>query len=522
MKVKNNMKNKISTLSKLVALPVIMAVTTISCDNETEFRTSSNVKRKDTSSQNYGDVLGGDKEFNDLLGGEGTLITTALATAATENSVWVVNSAGVVTKIELNKEADYPTKVWTGANGGGHRTYVTKIGLIVGANGGHVFRANDDIPEGNVQKLFQAKDANSSTRICLTSYKIGPTEYIGGGYYDNAGKRRFVSVPIDKTKPNKIDLSSIKYYEVGNGQWGYSCATDQARKYFWSKDNSTRANISGINLTTGAAVAFGSVPNSGHSNNSGAQLNLANNNQSYSMSTDLLGNILSFTNGYSAAHETLSDTIFVSLLSSNKIVVIKGDCVRNKACGANDSADYDLTMTTNAKPLSSLNDGRIVGLSRSGSSSDVSLLSLKDPTDINKGLDVEVIKTVPGDAYMYADFTGATIYASTEVKPVNLNEASGFKKDSTVKTLYLRWNSESGMPEEWRGLSLSVKCYQSGAESGASFAKISNVPVAGDPLRVAVASCVDKVYDTVEIKVEPDGVSSIYSKTKTFDVVIKQ
>ena len=239
------------------------------------------------------------------------------------------------------------------------------------------------------------------------------------------------------------------------------------------------------------------------------------------MATDLLGNILSFSGGYTAAHETLSDTIFVSYLSSNKITVIKADCIRNQACGPNDSADYNLTEVTNAKPLSSLNDGRIVGLSRSGSSSDVALLSLKDPNDISKGLDVEVIKTVPGDAYMYADFTGATIYASTEIKPVNLNEASGFKKGSEVKKLFLRWNSESGRPEQWKGLSLSVRCYQMGSDGGA-FVKIANVPVAGDPLKVTVPSCVGKVYDTVEIKVEPDGVSSIYSKTKTFDVVIKQ
>ena len=69
------------------------------------------------------------------------------------------------------------------------------------------------------------------------------------------------------------------------------------------------------------------------------------------MATDLLGNILSFSGGYTAAHETLSDTIFVSYLSSNKITVIKADCIRNQACGPNDSADYNLTEVTNAKHL---------------------------------------------------------------------------------------------------------------------------------------------------------------------------
>ena len=121
--------------------------------------------------------------------------------------------SGVVTNVELDKSADYPTKVWTGTMGGGHRTYVTKVGLIIGANGGHVFRAGDNVPEGEAQKLFQAQNADGGSRICLTSYKIGNQEYIGGGYH-GGGKRRFVSVPIDKSKPNRIDTSKIQYYEV--------------------------------------------------------------------------------------------------------------------------------------------------------------------------------------------------------------------------------------------------------------------------------------------------------------------
>ena len=41
--------------------------------------------------------------------------------------------------------------------GGGHRTYVTKVGLIIGANGGHVFRAGDNVPEGEAQNYFKLR-----------------------------------------------------------------------------------------------------------------------------------------------------------------------------------------------------------------------------------------------------------------------------------------------------------------------------------------------------------------------------
>lgn len=500
----------------LVALGLTVAFS--ACENDTEFKTGN--KRKKTSKTQNSDNLGSEKSYNDLIGGEGVQAMTALATSATQNSVWVVTSDGVVTKILLDKEKGYPTKTWNGTSGGGHRTYVTKVGLIVGANGGKIYRVDDDIPEGTAaQHIIDAQGADGGSRICLTSYKIGDTEYIGGGYH-GGGQRRFVSIPIDKTKPNKLDVSRVKYYMAGPGVWGYSCSTDQARKYFWSKDNATGGNVSGIDLKTGNPIGLDKVPNGGHVNNAGASLNLAGGAHSYSMSTDLLGNVLSFNNGYTAAHETLSDTIFVTLRSSNNVVVLKGDCVRNKSCGESDVAAFDMSGTTYARPMSSLNDGRVVGISR-GSTSDVSLFSLKDPKDISKGLNVEVIKTVAGDAYMYADFTGATIYASTEVKPVDFSSASGFKPDAPVKQLYLKWVSESGMAEEWRGLVASIRCYLPGKEGEVSFEKISSMPQAGEPLKVAADSCNKKPYSMVEIKVEPDG-SSIYSKTKSFEFVIEQ
>ena len=371
----------------------------------------------------------------------------------------MVTSDGRVNRILLDKEAGYPMKTWKGTLQGGHRTYVTKIGLIVGTNGGRIFRIDEEFPEGSDAELvLNASNAASDSRICLTSYKIDDVEYIGGGYH-GGGQRRFVQIPIDETKPNKLDLSQVKYFEIGSGEWGYSCSTDQARKLFWSKNNSTGGGLSGIDLRNGNPVGLASAPNGAHTNKAGVELFLSSGSQSYSMASDLLGNILSFKNAYTASHETLSDTIFVTSGNSTAVTVIAGDCIRNKNCGEGDFEEFELANNVYVKPMSSLNDGRIVGIAR-GPQSDVVLLWLNDPDDLSKGLDVEVIKRVPGDAYMYADFTGASIYASTETKPVDLSTIQNFDISVKIKQLYLLWKSESGYPEEWKGLVASIRCFQ--------------------------------------------------------------
>lgn len=522
--------NKILS-KKILAGFSLLALTSISsCENESEFRSSSKVKKIEKvvktedakkGSGSDSDALGNDnEELNETLGGDGVSTSAAISTSVANNSVWVVNSNGGVYKISLDKEAGYPTQEWSGTGSGGHRTFVTKIGLIIGQNGGHVYRAGDNVPEGPAEKILQAPGAGGGTRVCLVSYQIDDVDYIGGGYTGSDGQRTFFSLKIDESKPNKVDMASLKTFKAGGGEWGYSCSIDQARKYYWSKDNSTRGNISGVDLRTGKALALEMAPNGKHINTVGAEMNLASGSQSYSMTGDLLGNILSFSGGYTAAHDTLSDTIFITSLSSTQLTITKGDCLRNKVCADGDSAQFELKDVNYVRPLSSLNDGRIVGLSR-GNTSDVTLISLVDPNDISKGIDVEVIKTVNGNAYMYADFTGAFSYAEEKSEKISFKSAEGFAPDKPITKLFIKWHNESGIPERFRGLEASIRCFMDGSEDGVKFEKITNMPVAGDGRKIKASSCVNKVYDTVELKITPDG-SSVFSKTKSFDFIIQQ
>ena len=54
-----------------------------------------------------------------------------------------------------------------------------------------------------------------------------------------------------------------------------------------------------------------------------------------------------------------------------------------------------------------------------------------------------------------------------------------------------------------------------------NFEKISNMPVAGEPIKIEAENCKNKRFSSVELKIEPDG-SPIYSKTKNFEFVIEQ
>lgn len=164
------------------------------CKNETKFDTKTRVKRSKTPkiSEDIIKVLGEDnEEFNALLGGDGIILKSSFSTSTADNSVWIASSVATVHKIFIDKNSNYPMQTWTGSGGGGHRTFVGKIGLIIGTTGGHVYRAGDNVPNGPVEKILTVNNPRGGTRICLVSYEIDGTDYIGGGYTSNDDKRTF-------------------------------------------------------------------------------------------------------------------------------------------------------------------------------------------------------------------------------------------------------------------------------------------------------------------------------------------
>jgi len=453
--------------------------------------------------------------------GSANLVGSAEASNAhTENSVWVVNSGGVAHKITLDPDNNYPMKQWTGAGGGGHRTFVSAIGLLIGTNGGYIYRADDSVPVAGVAQQIYKADADSGSRTCVTAFRDPATgqEYVGAGFHKN-NKRLFVKIPMKADSPTKVDAAAAQVFDAGAGVWGYSCYTDQGRNYFWSKNNSTGGGISGVNMLTGAPVALTAAPNAAHKISVPGVLtfDLAGGGHSYAMSGGGAGLLISAGSVYTAALETASNMAYIS--SGSKLILAKTDCLVSDVSCAGKIWAFDMTGVGLVKPLSSLNDGRILGIQR-GSPSSVFIISLKDAGDPSLGVKATKIKEVPGDAYMYTDFTGATAYAKTIVAKIDLKSVKDYKAGATFSSPAVTWRSNAGDGDAWRGLNMSVRCFKAADAAPPAFAPVSNVQAAGTHVNVTAPSCAG-VYDTVEIKIESDGAAD-FSRTKSVDFFVQR
>jgi len=147
----------------------------------------------------------------------------------------------------------------------------------------------------------------------------------------------------------------------------------------------------------------------------------------------------------------------------NKLTVTRVECFASKS-DCKDGVDHwvfdQAAMGLSIGPLSSLNDGRVVGISR-GENASVWLLRLKDLKDPSKGPVAKKIADTIGDGYMYTDYTGATLYAADVEKNADLSAQKEFKVGANIKGLKAKWNAESGQAEEWRGLKLGIRCSRS-------------------------------------------------------------
>lgn len=523
-------------LGKLLVAAASVAFA-VSCTGDSEFNSggasSSRAKNADGAaggkgrdSENLGgengdgsDNLGEDGLPRDILGGDGLSGELSLASSGADSSVWVVNSQGRVFRIKLDKDAGYPTTEWDGAGGGGHRTFVTKIGLIIGTTNQGIFRASDDRP-GTVEQILALDSPN---RVCVTSYSVNGTEYIGAGY-----ERSFVQIPIDMSKPMRVDVSKAKYFTrsvsriPGNndddqsGPWGYSCFLDRARNHFWSQ---FAGQPTGLNLNTGEFMSVSESPNGGsHISMEGIQIR----GQSYAMGGDSKGNIINFPRAYTSVHDPMSDTVFISQAGGSKLTLTRGECIRSSStCTAADFFDFDMSQITNVAPMSPLNDGRVVGLSRRGRNGDVSILSLVNPSDISAGVDVEVIKTLDGDPYMYSDFTGSQLYANTVTKTLDLSSLQGYKPGLKIRDTFVKWKSTSGDGQPWQGLKASARCYNSVTGATSPMTKVDTIDVSGKYVNMAVPSCSNGTFDKLDFKIEPVAGAEIYSLTESFSFVFQ-
>ena len=483
-------------------------------------------------------------------------MTIPLTTSSTQNAVWVVTSDGNGAKIQLDPANNYPMTTFTGTGASsGHRTFVSPYGLFIGtteggATGGKIYFVTNKLANGDAAVMsINLKDSNvanppiaAGSRICVTRFTSNNVEYIGAAYTAANGKRRFYKAPIDPTKPGYVDTSRGSSLNAGTGlgEWGYSCYTDQTRNYFWSKNDSTRGNISGINLNTNLPISVTLAPNYyiAPTNNKftmagpdGINFDLAASGQSYALAGTVDGNLLAGTGAtpYTMAHEPISGTVFVSSSNTSSIYVMSSKCFSTTGiCSGVDQstsaavATFDPSHVGYIGPMSSLNDGRILGLERSTSKSNVFLMSLVDPKDLTKGLNITKIKELTGDAYIYSDFTGSMDLAKGQVQTFDLTQATGFTPDITFKTAALTWDAVPGTAPAWNGLILSVACFKKGA-TGVTAAALTNVAASGTEFDISKAPGCSGAFDQVQISVQPAAANTlVFSKTVDFKFHGKQ
>lgn len=436
-------------------------------------------------------------------------------TTLNRQEIWVV-SANSVVRIRLVD--GYPQTNWTMPPNSGNRTFVSQIGLLIGrtmrgGNGG-LFRAGDDT-SGVAQLVYTPPDAVAESRMCPSSFLVDGKPHIGLGYVAQIGTnkvRKFVRFAIDETKPSRVDLSQLK--EVTHPQPAgvfdtYSCYIDQARGFAWYSGSTTW----GVDVRKLAPLMSSSAPNFGATNDA---FNLSQSERrSYALAGDLEGNLLSATGVYTFAHDPVSKMVFGA--TGGNITVTAQECFRsaNVACKATKHHQFAALSRAAIGPMSSLGDGRVAAIQR-GNPSQVFLVSLKEVANPAAGIEIKKVADIAGDAYMYNDFTGATLYAPTSEKSFELAKLSGFSSGKEVAQLKFRWIAESGLAEEWRGLKLAMRCH-SGSEKKPEYFMISKVAVAGTFIDAPKETgCIGKV-NTVEVKVEADGVSSSFSRAQKIE-----
>lgn len=464
-------------------------------------------------------------------------------TSINQKEAWAVTYSDVFRIVidDENGEPTYPTTRWKIPLDAGARTFVSEIGLIIGRSRlgdgktyphehRGLYRASDDVP-GTVELIYQPADQKVESRLCVTSFRVDGQAYIGGAYTNENDRRIFFRIPIDKTKPKRVDLARKQQWDVGPGWWGYSCYTDQARNYFWAGH---WGEITGVNLKDGTPLSKALIPNQAHTNNIAEFKVSPTAHGSYSFSGDEKGNILSAKNpdpnqadywvSYTWAFDPVSRRLLGSTWNGDKFYLTDPSCFSTDTkCGSTSKHLVFSGMKNfgTIGPMSTLSDGRVAAFSRSSHHTNKDglsyfyLISVKDPNDPSKGIVLQKIKEIPGETYMYTDFTGATLYPADIEKTVDLNQSKTFRPSIPVTKLEMKWEALSQTADAWRGLSLSLRCYAKSASQKPDYFAIASVPAAGTPIALP-ASCTGKI-DTIDIRIVGDGKSAGFSRTKSIE-----
>jgi hypothetical protein len=463
----------------------------------------------------------------------------AVATSVNKKEVWGVTYEQIF-RVMIDDDngatPQYPTTIWSIGNNSGSRTFVSEIGLLIGrSNLGEgrafgLFRVSDDVP-GAAQHVWQPDDQAAQSRMCVTSFRVNGKPYVGGAYQAPGNNRIFFRAPIDRTKPTKIDMTKLERFPQGTGLWGYSCYIDQARGVFYATWSAYP--IYGVNVVTGQPLPGAPAPNANHTSTIADFAVSPAAAGSYSISGDENGNVLSAKSrvagiadhhvSYTWSQDIVSKYLFGSTWGEDRFYVTHPDCFSKISdCKGKHFVFPGAKALGTIGPMSSLSDGRVAAWSRSShhSSSDglsyLYLISLKDVNNPSQGVNFKKILEVPGETYMYTDFTGATLYAADVETTLELGKGTDFRNNTPITAVKMRWFAQSEKSEKWQGLKLQVRCYAKSSSTKPAYVEVSDVPEAGTEFDLP-ESCKGNI-DSVDVFTTAAGNVSTFSRTKSFTV----
>jgi hypothetical protein len=437
-------------------------------------------------------------------------------------------------------------KKWSGIDGNfdfGFRTYVTEGGVLIARFPFVYFIDPDTTPEGlvpdtNIKNFDPSQSYNEHSRICLASYLKGDKRYMiaavaNGKYYEIELSPNKPYKPLWDNLPNPRETADWTY----DHGWGYSCHMNQKKKIFYSQwavagaksfvtagDPKTRQG-GAVDLNNYSTVDLDAqIPNAKFIQKNAILSTFSRGPQtigaSYAVAGDPDGNIY---NGdynaevvpgeknwtYTMSYQKMSDTVWVSR-ATNKIGIIKRKCLTtDDNCGPQDFQFQQGPEAVAIGPLSALKDGRLVGIARKGHQpSAVYLLSLNDPANITKGASFHLLAEIDGDAYMYVDFTGATLYTRQVEQTFKVREMPEYVKrqrqndDRAEKTkeAFFEWTNALNTSADWTNLKLEARCYENASSKG-DYQEVKSVAKAGEKTTMNIPACKDKYVEFIDVRI---------------------
>lgn len=433
---------------------------------------------------------------------------------------WSITLDGTVRYHKLHDERAevVSTKSWSyDGSGSGARSFVTEAGLVfIKPQPPRLYFVNQDSTPVNttLSPVWQPPSSNGD-RACPVTYKRNGKRYVGVGWVGSDGIRRFSEFKMADAAPYTIDFSTPSTVVLsgsylsnrwGAYPWTYNCNIDQQNLIYYSGWHFSYPYA--LDLKTMTEVQTKDVVKNKdfNSDNLGwmfRQPATAGSEFSYGLTVDFQGNIISAQGGWACAVETLHDFVWCTTHAADYgapkaalLAVVPHSCFyKDRTCKG--FAYYDLAAMGLPwiGPLSSLNDGNVIGHTTSNSTY---ILKLKDPRDATQGVEAVKVADLPGYPYMYVDFTGSNLYLTDSLNVFDMTLDPKFDSGKVAESITFMWTPYAGKTPSITDIEVKARCFKKTDAAKPEFEVVNNVKGTGEKTVFNVTTCKQK-FDSMEI-----------------------